>query len=261
MPSNLFKMQENKEKIKALKYKYSYYFDAIHEYGYTVIDVYCIENYIEDGVHFQIMIDEKLKMDVIKKLPENIKLNIKNNITGTFDIDVVEISKEWVDSCYSLYLKQNEISLELRRKLIEKPDVKSKYDLFDETNKEGLKKYAEKNYDEALKLFIEANKKNPECLKTIYNIACCHCKKNNNEVVYEYLNKLVEDGFSNWSYIIEDNDFVEIRNEKKFVEIIEKMIKKDSTMLYGSRNVTSYLLTHNLEETYRKYENKRYEKY
>jgi Tetratricopeptide repeat len=86
--------------------------------------------------------------------------------------------------------------------------------------------YSEGKYDDAINNYlILAPNKNPTVL---YNLACVYSLNNNKTEALKYLEDAVSNGFNQLSTVKTDTDLNNIRNEKKFEEIIKSIKSLDN---------------------------------
>lgn len=238
-------------KMKVLKCKYTYYVDNVHMYGFKLCDRYFVKSFLKEGENFVITVDDT-----------ELKLHFTNNDltyfkdeygAGTFDIDELDVSDEWINSCYGLWLERKQLMTKSNELLGSKPNVLSKYDIFAKTFEEGILSYKQQDYQQARLIFEKLyndSKFHEEIHICSYNVACCYSADCDIDNAIKWLETSMIDGYVNWSNVILDNDFKNIRNDKKFVEIIKQMIEKNPKIDFGSREVVSYLEIHNLKALY-----------
>jgi tetratricopeptide (TPR) repeat protein len=86
--------------------------------------------------------------------------------------------------------------------------------------------YSEGKYDDAINNYlILAPNKNPTVL---YNLACIYSLTDNKTEALKYLEEAVNNGFNQLSAVRTDNDLNNIRNEKKFEEIVKSIESPDN---------------------------------
>jgi tetratricopeptide (TPR) repeat protein len=81
--------------------------------------------------------------------------------------------------------------------------------------------YLEKEYKNAIKFYLElAPHKNP---RVLYNLACTYSLIGSKTEALDYLEDAVKNGFNQLSLLKTDSDLSNIRNEKKFNEILKSV--------------------------------------
>jgi tetratricopeptide (TPR) repeat protein len=233
--------------VPALKYKYCYYIDNIHMFGKVICSVFFLKDYNEFG-HFIIKSDRgKLVLEFVNSLPVE---HIGRFEEGTYDIEEVKIDGKWVNICYELYLEENSLINKKYNTFQQFPNVKSSFDIFDEKYIVGVNQFKQEKYNDAMQTFLELYKtypKNKSAKLAVYNVACTYSKLNNIEFAVEWLNKASLEGYNDWSRILVDSDFSNIKNDSRFAQVIKTMIEKEPSMNYGCQEVKAYLITHGLE--------------
>jgi len=86
----------------------------------------------------------------------------------------------------------------------------------------GLQNLQQGNHLEAAKYFIAALRFNAGDIFTLYNLACCYSKLGHTNLAIQYLKKAHTAGYSDYSYIMADSDFYNIRYDRKFINCMEK---------------------------------------
>ena len=86
--------------------------------------------------------------------------------------------------------------------------------------------YEAKNYKISTDFFAKAFKENPESKKNYYNAACSASLANEKNSAIKWLEIAINNGFENVNHIKSDADLDNIKNEKKFIQIISKLQKK-----------------------------------
>lgn len=62
------------------------------------------------------------------------------------------------------------------------------------------------------------------------------------ELAVEWLNKASSEEYNDWSRILTDSDFSNVKNDSGFVQVIKTMIKKNPHMNYGCKEVSVSLV-------------------
>lgn len=86
--------------------------------------------------------------------------------------------------------------------------------------------YQAKNYKIATEYFAKAIKINPESKNNYYNASCAASLANNKQKSLKWLEIAIDYGFDNLDHINLDSDLDNIRNEKKFKQIISDLRTK-----------------------------------
>jgi tetratricopeptide (TPR) repeat protein len=91
--------------------------------------------------------------------------------------------------------------------------------------------YRKGDYEKALEISLILHEIDPESEDTLYNIACMHCKLGHVEQAYEWLEKAIDAGYVGADHIAADADFESIRNEPRFLELVELARKSEADQL------------------------------
>lgn len=81
-----------------------------------------------------------------------------------------------------------------------------------------------KLYKDAAKEYLKAFSFSKEDVRVIdyYNVACCFAQLKEKNKAYKYLNKAIENHYSNYSHLIKDKDFLNLYKFKKWDHVVEK---------------------------------------
>lgn len=97
---------------------------------------------------------------------------------------------------------------------------------YDDLIKKADSCYNAKNYKLATNFFDKAIKEKPESKKNFYNAACAASLANDKKKSTRWLEIAINNGFDNLHHINTDTDLDNVRNEKKFKNIISELKKK-----------------------------------
>jgi len=89
----------------------------------------------------------------------------------------------------------------------------------------GRQKLQQGNYTEAAGYLIAALRFNADDVISIYNLACCYSRLGYPDLAIHYIKKAKETGFSDYSYMLMDADFVNIRNHADFINCMNEFQK------------------------------------
>lgn len=246
--------------MRAYKCRYSYCQDPIHYRGCIECDVFLIPNYVKENSHFVIRVESgKLIFSVTENLPTERK---KMYGLSVYNIAEIEFDKKCADMCYELYKKEQDLIKENNDMAKAIPEIKTKFDIFEKEFHKGMMLFKECKYEESIKVFSNIAEKYPEISDSknaVYNVACCYSILKNYNKTLEYLAKAFELGYYNWAHMIIDTDLQEIINDKRFVNIVRKMIEKDPIHQLWSLQLDPYLIVHGLSN-YRDEKEQEYEK-
>lgn len=120
-----------------------------------------------------------------------------------------------------------------------------------ELNQKGLECIQNKKYDEALKCFNKILDKVPDDAGTLYNIACTYSLMNKKEKAIQYLSKAVEAGYTDVNWIKNDRDLDNIRQEKEYQEIIERVKETEHA---GCQHEGEHQMTPEMQELAKLYQ-------
>ena len=181
---------------------------------------------------------------------------------GIYDMANINISKKWILECYNIILDEAKIKIMNIEILNNIPDFKTDFDIFDENFELG-EKLLDENVDKALEHFILCFETYPKNIKNklvCYNIACCYSKKLETINAFEWLNKSLDLGYTEWVKIIQDKNFKNIIDEFDFIEIVKKMkilspekafdicYVEDDDGEFHQHEIEKYLIKHNIKE-------------
>ena len=216
------------------RYKIEGYEDIMHQYGYFRHTELYVEKY-----NMVIRLESNKIIFVAKaSKPNNVYSLAVGNEEKEYPIDEIDIDNEFIDSCYKLLQKQNEMN-DYKDQIHKNFDF-SKFLSNDEISENMFKnaqnEYRLRNFNKAIKLFNEViNFTHNQVIKqkALYNIACCYSLQEKYTESVKYLNIAFENGFYDWEHILIDNDFRDFNklisnNKTLFFEVIKKMIDKNN---------------------------------
>ncbi|MGL1934398.1 MAG: hypothetical protein OCD01_05240 [Fibrobacterales bacterium] len=101
--------------------------------------------------------------------------------------------------------------------------------------------YDKKEYSKGIDVLLKGIKKHPQQQTMLYNLACDYSLVNDIDNALFYLDRAMEQGFTNWSHIENDPDFDPIRGEESFKRLISTYSQKDVKFVeYGTINDSIY---------------------
>jgi tetratricopeptide (TPR) repeat protein len=225
------------------RYKIEGYEDIIHQYGYFRHTELYVEKY-----NMVIRLDSNKIMFVQKATkPNNVYcLNPKDG-NKEYPIEEIDIEDEFMESCYKLLQKQNEINdyKDVIHKSFDFSKFLSNDDISENMFEDAQFEYKMQKYKEAIDKYNEViNFTHNQMIKqkALYNIACCYCLKENYSESIKYLNLAFENGFYDWEHVLMDNDFKDFNkliseNKTLFFEVIKKMLEKNH---FNSKRYSTY---------------------
>lgn len=223
------------EFVNGFKYMVYYYpdFHYGHEicYDYFIGDSYnMIIRYKYDKIKFKeskykrIHFDDSYYNEICifnSNEPKNQILNPQDpaDYTGSI-LYPVKIPKKWVDECFKCLQLQNETD-ELKNKIFKsKPKIEVPSEIFNVNFNQGYKKFNNNRYNEAIKHFTKCLEYNTNDKNVLYMLAHCH-KKINNDIFIDYLNRAIDNGYSEFTKF--ELDFKEIKHTNEFKKCFNKI--------------------------------------
>ncbi len=91
------------------------------------------------------------------------------------------------------------------------------------TLRQAYKHYNEKNYPEAIKLYREYIESNVGDSGNLYNLSCCYGLNNQPDEAAIYLKIAFEKGFNDLNHIMNDPDFINVRDTEVFKKTVEDL--------------------------------------
>ena len=86
--------------------------------------------------------------------------------------------------------------------------------------------FRDSDYKQALAIAEKLHELDPEDVGTVYNIACIHAVMGDKNSAYSWLEKAVEDGYSDADHLVQDEDFKAIRDEARFQKLVKRVQAK-----------------------------------
>lgn len=253
---------EDEGKIKAYKYVTKTY--TLEKMGKQSVMSFNLFYFPEYKKEIKIL-TEKTTNDYFKEKSLEV-INVTDETANIYDslankeIHEIYVDKKWMLDCFELY--ENEQKLDTLKNLLylKSPNVESLEESSNKLFKKGLDYFNSKNYEDAKKYFLQCIEilKNTTALinksYSYYNIACCYSLQQNIDEAIKWLNLAFENGYIDWVHIITDIDFLKIRNDERFVNLIKEIKEKNPNRSKNYINVgpiinpvDSYLQKHSIE--------------
>ena len=187
-----------------------------------------ISDYPTEGKQFVISTDDHGTSLSDDEFPLYYIEAIQNKIYET------KVSKQWADDLYQLFLKEKEIELQ-KAELMNQKQISSPYDEYMKISLQIDENFKNGKYDENLPLckhlLDEYPSFQPE--RVMYNIACIYSLSNSIDLAFEWLEDAVNKGYNDWEHALQDQDFNNIKDDERFIKLIEKVKSKYVTVVDG----------------------------
>lgn len=252
------------DKIKA----YKYFLDYLNEENKQKISTFSIFYLPEIKKEIRVLISKTPtvcyteKTLIVSDLDEHKFEELKSKFTESEDIELrsIMIDKKWVNDCIELFKNEEELIRKKNLLFFSSPSDESLRDIVSREFDNGFKCFKLKEYEIGRNHFlkcVELLKNNQTCSTyntSMYNIACCYSLENNFDFAIEWLDKAFQSGYNNWVHAIVDVDFLRLRNDPGFVEIIRKMKELNPTRSKTYHNIgevlnpiDAYLIKHGID--------------
>jgi len=172
----------------------------------------------------------------------------------------VMIDRKWVDECIELFEREKELVTKKNLLFFSAPNEESLRDIITRVFQDGFNCFKLKEYETGRNHFLKCiellkdNQKYSTYCVSIYNIACCYALEENIDLAIEWFDRSFQNGYNDWVHAIVDIDFLKIRNDARFVEIIKNMKLQNpvrSKTYHDVNGITNpidaYLIKHNIQ--------------
>lgn len=189
---------------------------------------------------------------------EELKSKFKEN--DDIELRSIMIDRKWVNDCIELFKNEEELITKKNLLFFSSPSVESLRDIVSREFDNGFKCFKLKEYEIGRNHFskcVELLKNNKTCNMyntSMYNIACCYSLENNFDSAIEWFDNAFHNGYDNWVHAIVDIDFLRLRNDPRFVEIIRKMKELNPVRSKTYHNINgilnpidAYLIKHEID--------------
>jgi hypothetical protein len=252
------------DKIKA----YKYFLDYLNEENKQKISTFSIFYLPEIKKEIRVLMSKTSnvcyteKTLIVSDLDESKFEELKSNFTEDEDMELrsIMIDRKWVNNCIQLFKQEEELITKKNLLFFSSPSEESLKDIISREFDEGFKCFKLKEYKIGRNHFLKCVElliNNQTCSTyntSIYNIACCYSLEDNFDCAIEWFDNAFQNGYNNWVHAIVDVDFLRIRNDPRFVEIIRKMKQLNPVRSKTYHNVNgilnpidAYLIKHGID--------------
>lgn len=217
------------KQLLAQSYEIAYYEDPKSCSGYHKQTEY----FIGEPYYMIVNIDPDRKENGVNifasKEPCNTYRISYDSSETTSSVTEVMLDKSWIDECKEIL--DAELSAKKKKQNVYKTRPLPINDVsLDNLWSSGTYNLIKANYQDAISDFTKYLEMKPDNTGSVYNIACAHALLKDKVKAFEWLNKAIECGYTDWQYTLDDDDFKELREEKEFKECISKMKNKETQM-------------------------------